>query len=217
MVGLPASDDACVYPFLIPSNAAAVVALRGAAEICRQVWGDEVLAAECASLAEVLDVGIKQHGVVDGAAGEMFAYEVDGLGRSLVTDDANVPSLLSLPYLGYCGSADSTYLNTRAWLLSDANPHFFNGSHASGIGSPHTPEGHVWPIAIAIAALTSTVDGDVERALVTLEHTDGDTGRMHESFHVDDPETFTREWFSWADMTYAHLVLRSLGFSSAAD
>ena len=124
-----------------------------------------------------------------------------------------MPSLLSLPYLGWCDADDALYQATRAWILSDKNPQFVVGAWASGIGSPHTPDGHVWPIAMAITALTSTNESDMLTTLEVLESTDAGTGAMHESFHVNDPSTFTRSWFSWADMTYVHLVLRSVGLA----
>jgi meiotically up-regulated gene 157 (Mug157) protein len=216
--GFRPSDDACAYPFLIPANAAAVASLRAIAEVAEQVWHDPALASDCRTLASTIDEGIHRFGTAQDESGNrMFVYEVDGLGSQLLMDDANVPSLMSLPYLGYCAPNDPAYLSTRRWLLSPANPTFFAGKHAKGIGSPHTPDRHVWPISIAISALTSTDEADCPAALELLERCDGGTGRMHESFHVDDPRAFTRPWFSWADMTYVHLVLRSLGLSGLAD
>jgi meiotically up-regulated gene 157 (Mug157) protein len=34
---------------------------------------------------------------------------------------------------------------------------------------------------------------------------------MHESFHVDDPAVFTREWFSWANAMFCELALVHAG------
>ena len=87
--------------------------------------------------------------------GTIYAYETDGLGQHTLMDDANVPSLLSLPYLGYCAPDDPIYLNTRRWILSDQNPYFYRGAAAAGVGSPHTPPRYVWPIALAVQGLTS--------------------------------------------------------------
>ncbi len=212
------SDDACTYGYLVPANAAAAVGLDGLAELARCVWTDEELARSAAELGAGIRAGLAEYAVVAGPAGRpIWAYEVDGFGRALHMDDANVPSLLALPYLGFCAPDDPTYLATRDFILSPANPTYVSGRQASGVGSPHTPARHVWPLALAIAALTATSADLTASILDTLETTDAGTGRMHESFHVDDPGTYTRAWFSWADMTYAHLVLRSIGLSRGAD
>ena len=159
-------------------------------------------------LADEIEEGIKKFAVSERG----FAYEVDGLGNSLFIDDANVPSLLSLPYLEVCAPDDELYLKTRYRVTSEANPYFFAGAAATGIGSQHTPEGYIWPIAIAMQALTSTSTTDLDRVLDLLEGNDANTGMMHESFHKDDSTRFTREWFSWADMTYLELVLKTYKF-----
>jgi meiotically up-regulated gene 157 (Mug157) protein len=216
--GFRPSDDACTYGYLVPANAAAAVGLEGLADLAHAVWSDEELAGQAAALAAGLRAALAGHALVAGPQGvPIWAYEVDGLGNALCMDDANVPSLLALPYLGFCAPDDPTYLATRRFVLSPDNPTYLSGRWARGVGSPHTPAGHVWPLALAIAALTDPSGPSVELTLDTLEATDAGTGRMHESFHVDDPGAFTRAWFSWPDMTYAHLVLRSIGLSAAAD
>ncbi|MBU6212869.1 MAG: glycoside hydrolase family 125 protein [Actinomycetales bacterium] len=211
--GFRPSDDACTYGYLVPANAHVAVVLRQLAELPDEVRLGPDVRRKCRALAHDISAGIADHGVISSDGTARYAYEVDGLGNSLHMDDANVPSLLSLPYLGWCASDEPVYLATRDWILSPANPWFAHGAAASGVGSPHTPAGHVWPIAIAMAGLTAAQPRDVERALHILESTDAGTGRMHESFHADDPHTFTRPWFSWADMTYVHLVLRSVGLA----
>jgi meiotically up-regulated gene 157 (Mug157) protein len=160
-------------------------------------------------LAAEITSGISDHAINNGR----YAYEVDGFGNSLFIDDANVPSLISLPYLGVCNKDDSIYEATRSFLLSKENEYYFSGERAQGIGSQHTPKNYVWPIAIAITAMTAKDDSDVEKALETLENNDAGTGFMHESFDVDDDVKFTREWFSWSDMTYVDLVLTSVKYS----
>jgi meiotically up-regulated gene 157 (Mug157) protein len=191
------SDDACVYGYHVPSNLFFANELRQLSDIP----GMNELAGEIVE-------GIKKFAVSERG----FAYEVDGLGNSLFIDDANVPSLLSLPYLEVCAPDDELYLKTRYRVTSEANPYFFAGAAATGIGSQHTPEGHIWPIAIAMQALTSTSTTDLDRVLDLLEGNDAKTGMMHESFHKDDSTRFTREWFSWADMTYLELVLKTYKF-----
>ena len=154
--------------------------------------------------------GIQEFAIIDGR----FAYEVDGLGNALFIDDANIPSLLSLPLLGCISAEDESYKATREFILSGKNPYYFSGTKAAGIGSQHTPAGFVWPIALAVQALTDSSISKKLEALDLLEQTDGGTGSMHESFNVSNDKDFTRSWFSWADMTYVQLVLNSVNYQS---
>jgi meiotically up-regulated gene 157 (Mug157) protein len=194
------SDDACRYGYLIPSNFFFMNELK-------QLVLDSQRASGMA-LAQEIEDGIEKFALING----IYAYEVDGLGNSLFIDDANVPSLLSLPYLEVLPASDPNYLQTREFILSKKNPYFFSGTKAMGIGSQHTPANHVWPIAISLEALTSINKDDRAKALDLLENTDAGTGFMHESFNVDDDSQFTREWFSWSDMTYVDLVLESVDY-----
>lgn len=215
--GFRPSDDACEFGYLVPANAHAVVVLGKFARLGDSIHADTEMKERAAALAAVIEAGIRTHGVVGAPKQTTLAYEVDGLGGRLLMDDANVPSLLSLPYLGWCAPDDPLYLRTRAFALSRANPWFVEGRAASGIGSSHTAKGRVWPLAIAMAALTSQNADDAIVALDLLEHTDAGTGRMHEAFDANRPDRFTRTWFAWADMTYVHLALRSVGLSGPAD
>ena len=215
--GFRPSGDACRFGYLVPTNAHAAVVLRKLAVLDDPVFPDAALKERAASLADGIEDGIRTFALAGAPADTVFAYEVDGLGGRLLMDDANVPSLLSLPYLGWCAPDDPLYLRTRRAALSSANPWFVAGRAASGIGSSHTREGYVWPLAIAMAALTSMHEEDANEALDLLERTDAGTGRMHEAFDASRPDRFTRTWFAWADMTYVHLVLRSVGLSEPAD
>ena len=215
--GFRPSDDACEFGYLVPANAHAAVVLRKFAALDDSVYADAAAKGQALALAVGIDAGIRTHAVVGVPKESTLAYEVDGLGGRLLMDDANVPSLLSLPYLGWCASDDPLYLRTRQFALSSANPWFVEGRAASGVGSSHTAKGRVWPLAIAVAALTSLDPDDAHAALDLLERTDAGTGRMHEAFDANRPERFTRSWFAWADMTYVHLALRSVGLSGPAD
>jgi meiotically up-regulated gene 157 (Mug157) protein len=194
------SDDACTYGYLIPSNLFFLNELKRSSSY--------VANSKVEHLISSITSGIHNHGIIDGK----YAYEVDGLGNTLFMDDANVPSLLSLPYLGVVEETDSIYTATRNYVLSATNPYYFDGKYAQGVGSPHTPKGHVWPIAIAVQALSTSDRQSQLTALGILEKTDAGTGSMHESFDVNNPNVFTREWFSWADMTYVDLVLESVDY-----
>ena len=202
------SDDASLYLFLVPSNMFAVVSLRQMAEMHEAIAGDAAFAVECRALADEVDAALRAHARVrHPTRGWVWAYEVDGYGNALFMDDANAPNLLSTPYFGYGGADDETYRTTRALILSGDNPWFHAGVAAEGLGSPHTPGRRVWPIAIAMRALTSNDDEEMLTALRQLVSTDAGTGFMHEAFDVDDPATFSRPWFAWANTLFGELVL----------
>jgi meiotically up-regulated gene 157 (Mug157) protein len=203
------SDDACIYPFLIPANLFAVQSLAQLQEIATQVLADDKLAAECADLCATLRQTLASYGTCRHPAfGTIWAYEADGYGNVLMMDDANAPSLLSLPYLGICSSSDALYQRTRQFVLSNSNPYFFAGKAAAGVGSPHTGLGQIWPLAIILRALTSSDDDEIAACLRTLRDTTAGTGFMHESFDVNDPRTFTRPWFAWANTLFGELILQ---------
>lgn len=209
--GFRPSDDACEYGYLIPANAMAAVALHALAELAER-GGRGALAGEARALRDEIRAGIRRFGTVEApAGGVVYAYEVDGLGHHLFQDDANVPSLLALPYLGFCSMEDPIYRRTRDLVLSKANPHYHHGLRAAGIGSPHTPGRRVWPLALTMQALT-TSDDDERRRLARLVHdTDAGTGFVHESFDVDDPWAYTRPWFGWGNALYSELLMELAG------
>lgn len=212
--GFRPSDDACVYGYNVPGNLFVATALGHLAELATEVLGDLALAGRATALRAEIEAGVAAHGVVEHPVhGRIYAYEVDGLGNSLLMDDANMPSLLSLPLLGVCAPDDELYLSTRAFALSEDNPYFFAGTAAQGIGSPHTPHAYIWPIALSVQGLT-TRDRDEKLALLhALRDTDAGTFAMHEGFHSGDPTQFTRPWFSWAGSMFCELVLDYCGIS----
>lgn len=203
------SDDATQYGFLIPSNMFAVVSLRQLAEIENKVYGNADFAGQCLDLASEVDEAIQKYGVVNHpVAGKIYAFEVDGFGNSLCMDDANVPSLLGAPYLGYCKADDSLYQNTRKFVWSDNNPYFFKGKAGEGIGGPHVGLDYAWPMSIIMKGLTAGDAAELKECLTLLRNTDADTGFMHESFHVDNPAKFTRSWFAWTNTLFGELIVK---------
>ena len=206
--GFRPSDDACKYGYLVPSNLFAVRVMKSASRFARML-GDEALAEEAAALGGQIAKGIEEYAVIEHPVfGKMYAYEVDGFGNTNLMDDANVPSLLALPYLEVCSSDDPIYRNTRAFVLSKENPCFYQGSYAQGVGSPHTPEGYVWPIALCVQAMTSGNTGEIASLVRMLMNTHAGTGFMHESFDPNAPERFTRDWFAWANSMFGELIYR---------
>ena len=211
--GFRPSDDSCLYNYLIPSEMYAVVTLGYASEIALEIYKDEALSERCKELAIEIDNGIKKFGIVeDPDFGKIYAYETDGLGNYNLMDDANVPSLMSLPYIGYCDTSDPIYQNTRKFILSKKNPYYFEGEVLKGIGSPHTPKDRVWPIALVMQGLTSDSKEEIEEILDMLVNSHAGTYFMHESIDVDDPSKFSRTWFAWANSIFSELVLKYAGF-----
>jgi meiotically up-regulated gene 157 (Mug157) protein len=205
------SDDACVFPFLIPANLFAVKALRLLTELCASDSRGEDLSRRAAELADEVETAIAKYAVTHHPRfGSIYAYEVDGFGNVLLMDDANIPSLLSLPYLGCCTGTDPVYRSTRAFVLSGDNPYFFRGRAGEGVGGPHVGLGMIWPMAIIMRALTSSDEQEILDCLRTLRNSHAGTGFMHESFHKDRPEEFTRSWFAWANTLFGELILRLL-------
>ena len=201
------SDDATIYPFLIPSNFFAVASLNQAAEMVKTIKGNTKLASSLQKLSAEVSLALQQHAVVTHPqAGKVYAYEVNGFGSYNLMDDANVPSLLSLPYLGAIRATDPVYQNTRKLLLSGNNPFYFSGSAAAGIGSPHTGLDMIWPIGITMRGLTASNNDEIKKAIGLLQATHGGTGFMHESFHKDDPKKFTRKWFAWANTLFGEFL-----------
>ena len=203
------SDDSTLYPFLVPSNLFAVQSLRQLAEIFGNRLGDKAFAAECTALADEVEAALKQYAIVPHLDfGEIYAYEVDGFGNQAFWDDANVPSLMSLAYLGVHTADDPLYVRTRKFLVSDNNPYFLRGKAASGQASPHTGKVRIWPMGIILRALTSTSDTEIVECLSALKRTHAGTGFMHEAFNKDDPADYTRDWFAWANTLFGELIVK---------
>jgi uncharacterized protein len=204
------SDDRVRYCYNIPQQMFTVVALRELAELAVAGYKDAKLAADATTMADEVNTGIERHGIVtDPSLGDIYAYEVDGYGRTLLMDDANLPNLLSATYYGYATPADVVYLNTRRFVLSPKNPYFYNGTYATGLGSPHTPTGWVWPLGLIARGLTAQTPYETARVVADIAHSDLTGGLIHESFDPNDPSRFTRAEFGWGNALYAELIFRS--------
>jgi meiotically up-regulated gene 157 (Mug157) protein len=215
--GFRPSDDPVRYHYNIPVNMFAVVVLRQLSSLAKNVWHDGKTAADAWGLSTEIQRGIEQNGTLTLAPfGRIYAYEVDGRGHANVMDDANVPSLLSIPYFGYLPKENSLYQATRRFVLSDRNPYFFRGKFAEGVGSPHTPRGYVWPLALCVQILTSDDPDELDRVFGYIASADVGDHRLHESFDANWPESFTRADFAWPNALYAELVLTRRGEAFAA-
>ena len=211
--GFRPSDDACTYGYLIPSNMLASVILSNMSEIAIEIYNDIEFAKQTKEFSEEVRQAIETYGIVPKQKKEYYAYEVDGFGQYNIMDDANLPSLLSMPYFNYCTKENARYQNTRELVLSDINPFYYQGKYMEGIGSPHTPSRYVWHIALAIQGLTSNSKEEKEKILHMFETTDAGTNLMHESIYVDDPQMYTRPWFSWANSVFCEFILDCCGMT----
>lgn len=203
------SDDATILSFLIPSNFFAVETLKQMAEMALKIYEDESFAKLCMDLAKEVQEALEKYAYAEHPDfGKILAFEVDGFGNKLFMDDANVPSLLALPYLGCIDTSDPDYQNTRKFVLSESNPWFFKGSAGAGIGGPHVGTDLIWPLSIIMQAMTSTDPEEISLCIETLKKTHAGTGFMHETFHKDNPDVFSRSWFAWANTLFGELILK---------
>lgn len=207
--GYRPSDDACEYGYFIPGNmfVSSTLKLLASLKDAANLSDGQLGAMDETTVA--IDAAIKEYAVVTHPEfGKMYAYEVDGLGGIKLMDDANVPSLLSIPYISYAAADDPIYRNTRAFALCSSNPYYYSGKSISGVGSPHTPENYVWPISLMMQGLTSSSADEINGLVDMLLASDAGTGLMHEGVYKDDPNTFTRSWFAWANSLFSLFILK---------
>lgn len=201
------SDDATILGFFIPGNAMLATELQRTAALLSTV-SKHKLAETLHTRGKSIEQGIWDHGVVHHAThGRVFAFEVDGYGSSIIMDDANLPSLLSLPLLGFLDRSDETYQNTRALILSKAgNPYYLSGKSFAGIGGPHIGLQNAWPMSLLVQAMTSDDEEEI-RILLGRVKTASPLGLVHESVNVERTRDYTRSWFAWANSVFAQTVL----------
>jgi meiotically up-regulated gene 157 (Mug157) protein len=201
------SDDATILGFLIPANAMMSVELQRTAAIL-QTTSRKELAATLLDWSKTISAGVWEHGVVNHKKyGKVFAFEVDGYGSSILMDDANLPSLLALPLLGFVNSDDEVYKNTRTMILEkNGNPYYLSGEQFKGIGGPHIGLQSAWPMSVLVQAMTSESDEEIMNCLGLVKNASMN-GLIHESINVDYSSDYTRSWFAWANSVFAQTVL----------
>lgn len=201
------SDDPQAYNYNIPENMFAVTTLRDMAAIFAVRFGDQTSAHKAMNAAERISQAIESKAVFwSPRHGWIYAYEIDGLGHAKFMDDANVPSLLSVPLLGY-NYNKNVNAATRAFILSTGNPYYYRGRYANGIGSAHTPWNYVWPMSLIVQYRTATAAGEKDRIVRELALSNSGDGALHESFDVNDPRRFTRSKFGWVNALFEQTFL----------
>ncbi|KAL5349253.1 hypothetical protein ACLOAV_005541 [Pseudogymnoascus australis] len=201
------SDDATILGFYIPANAMMSVELKRTAAILRKV-GKGRQAQLIEKRGQGIENGVWEHGVVRHKKyGEVFAYEVDGYGSQIIMDDANVPSLLALPILGFVDVRNTVYQNTRKMLLErSGNPYYLEGKAFNGIGGPHIGLENAWPMSLLLQAMTTDDDEEIKESLALVLKASR-LGLVHESIHVNRIREYTRSWFAWANSVFAQTII----------
>ena len=206
--GFRPSDDECIYNYHIPDNMFLVSVLNSLSNIFKNVLKDENRCKTCVDLVNSLKCLIEKYGIVyiEGI-GKVYVSETDCLGKYHIDDDANIPSLLSLPYLEYPFLDKEIYENTRRYILSKNNKYYFEGKYLKGIGSPHTPKNRVWPLSLTMQGITSNSKEEILDCYNMLINSTNGTNLMHESIDVNDTSIYSRPWFAWANSLFSYFVL----------
>ena len=205
--GYRPSDDKCAYGYYIPGNMFIVSVLTKLAPIFMQELKDFNRAQACENLICEIQTALQRLAVVEADGKPVYALETDGLGNYNLMDDANIPSLLSMPYYEYPYIDKQIYQNTRQRILSFKNPYYFEGKVLKGVGSPHTPKNRVWPLSLIIRALTSTDRAEIIENTKMILNSTGGTGYIHEGVDKDDDTIYSRAWFAWANSLFAYMVI----------
>ncbi|KAK5991941.1 Meiotically up-regulated gene protein [Cladobotryum mycophilum] len=198
------SDDLCVFNFITSDNAMMSVELANIADMLDKIGTQKNLSRQLRQFSRTIRDAVLAHTV---ASNGIFAYETNGYGGMYIMDDANVPSLVSLPYLGFLDRDDATYVKTKQAMFSKANPYYAKGKSFDGIGGPHVNATYPWPMSQISAIFGTDDDREIQQRLaIILENTSG-LGLIHESIHIYDTQDFSRPWFAWANSYFAEMIL----------
>ncbi|KAG5941637.1 hypothetical protein E4U60_007790 [Claviceps pazoutovae] len=198
------SDDLCVFNFITSDNAMLAVELSHIADMLDAESKLGSVSKQIRQYANVIRKAILEHTKTSNG---IFAYETNGLGGQYIMDDANVPSLVSLPYLGFLPRNDSTYQKTKEAMFSRANPYYAVGKAFTGIGGPHVNATYPWPMSQVSGIFGTDDDEEIrQRLAMIMDHTSG-LGLIHESVQMHNGSDFTRPWFAWANSYFAEMVL----------
>lgn len=207
--GFRPSDDATIYQYYIPSNMMFSAYLASASEIMSKLStsNSAALAQRMSSLSSSLRDSIEAYGTVTHPKfGKIYAFEVDGFGSSNIMDDANIPSLLSAPFIGYKYDSQ-TYSNTRSLVLSASNSYFMRGPVINAVGGPHQGPGMAWPMASIMRIFTTQNDDEIVNELRQIVSSTDGLGLIHESINTFNASDWTRQWFSWANGLFGQMIL----------
>lgn len=207
------SDDSCILQFFIPANLHMLTELKKVSKNLfngdTKIWSSMIETTN--DFIKNIEFGIDKFGIVDHPIwGKVYAYEVDGYGSSIFMDDANLPSLLSLPDMGYLDTNDEVYQNTRKMILSkNGNPYYLTGLHFEGIGGPHIGIHNAWPMSLLVKIRTTDNDDEILKSLKFIMDNTANLGLMHESVQINsrNGNDYTRPWFAWCNSEFGKTIL----------
>lgn len=207
--GFRPSDDATIFQLYIPANMMFSAYLASTSEIMGKLnaGNSASLAQQMSDMSNSLRDAIETHGTVNHPTyGKVYAFEIDGFGSTAIMDDANIPGLLSAPFVGY-RIDEQTYANTRNLILSATNPYYMRGPVINAIGGPHQGPGMAWPMASIVRILTSDNDDEITNELKQIVSSTDRLGLIHESINTFNQSDWTRQWFSWANGLFGQMIL----------
>lgn len=197
-----------IYQLFIPANMMFSRYLESASVIMSSIGKQRNLANYMHNFAGSIRSAITKYGIVnDPTFGQVYAFEVDGFGSANRMDDANIPSLLSAPFIGYLNASDPVYQNTRKFVLGNSNPYFMRGPVINAVGGPHAGFGMAWPMASIIRIFTTSDDNEIVAALKEIVSSTAGLGLIHESINSFSENDWTRQWFSWANGLFGQCLL----------
>jgi uncharacterized protein len=201
----------CELNYHIPSQMSAVMTLNYLVQIFRDIYLDQDASEDVLLLQENIDKGIQKYGIVEHPDfGNIYAYETDGLGNYVFLDQADFPSLLSIPYLGYVPVEDLIYQNTRRFIFSKKNPNFIQGRFVSGLGETNEGKSHISPISIIMRGFTTEDPLEIEQVLDDLKQSHTGTYQIRDKIDPDNHSKNVSDKSDIAGALFLELILMKL-------
>ena len=209
------SEDACLFPYNIPENALVYVTFKMLKEILEKFQKNvkyNSLILELQNITDHLYEGILKYGIrKDEETGEKFyVYEIDGYGNYYFMDEPRYPSLLSLPFFGFCDYKDEIYLNTRKRILSHKNPYYIEGKFGSGESSAHSFRDYNSTLFTIMRGLTSSNQKEIEECLDLIAKSANNFNYLHEYFDINNINYYVNLSFATANSFLCVLIDKCL-------
>ena len=196
------SDDMHRYPYLTYDNALVAYALQKTATMYEDIL-EKPLLNWCKQTSLDTYTALGKHCMADKE--RVYAWCVDLQGNYELYDEP-AGSLILLPCLGACDSADELYQNTVKRLYSKKNAYSFSGRPYSQLGCAHSP--HPWILSYVNAVLSNHAGEETLREMLAMKM---DNGLACESISEITGESETGEAFATCAGFYAYALMRQYG------